>query len=191
MKVVSVNVGKVGRRLIDGHSVPTAIGKGPVYGRTRVKPLGLDGDEQGDLSVHGGLRKAVYAYPTQHYAFWQTVRAQARVAGWGEPLAWGAMGENLSIEALDETQLWVGDELHLPGCRLAVTEPRQPCFKFNATMGFNQASKLMQQSGYCGTYLAVLGEGGDVGAGDLVTLVPGPRELSLMELFRAKHRRSA
>jgi MOSC domain-containing protein YiiM len=163
----------------------TAIGKRPVEGPVAVGDLGLQGDEQVDLSVHGGLRRAVYAYPAQHYAFWQTVRAQARVSLWDEAQPWGSMGENLTLQGLDETRLWVGDELHLPSCRLAVTEPRQPCGKFNAVMGFDQAAKLMQQSGYCGTYLAVL-QGGEVAAGDEAVLVPGPRELSLLELFRAR-----
>lgn len=187
IKVLSVNTAAAEIRSIQGRKVATAIGKRPVPGRTPVMAMGLSGDEQADLSVHGGLRKAVYAYPAQHYAFWQTVRAQARVSLWEETLPWGSMGENLTIEGLDETRLWIGDVLHLPGCRLAVTEPRQPCFKFNAAMGFDQAAKLMQQSGFCGAYLVVL-QAGDVAAGDEVRLVPGPRELSLLELFRARRR---
>lgn len=187
MKLLSVNVATVSGRLINGRRVPTAISKQPVPGPVAVLPLGLAGDEQADLTVHGGLRKAVYAYGTQHYAFWQTVRAQAQVSLWDDTLPFGAVGENLSIEGLDETRLWIGDELVLPGCRLAVTEPRQPCFKFNAAMGFNQAAQLMRQSGYCGAYLVVLNPG-QATAGDPVELVPGPREISLLELFRAKSR---
>jgi MOSC domain-containing protein YiiM len=187
MKVLSVNTAVAELRSIQGRRIATAIGKRPVNQRIAVQALGLAGDEQADLSVHGGLRKAVYAYPAQHYAFWQTVRAQAQVSLWDEALPWGSLGENLTIEGLDETRLWIGDELRLPGCRLAVTEPRQPCFKFNAVMGFTQAAKLMQQSGYCGAYLAVL-QTGDIGAGDEVELVPGLRELSLLDLFRARRR---
>ncbi len=190
MKVLSVNTAAAELRLINARKVPTAIGKRAAAGRLAVQPLGLAGDEQADLTVHGGLRKAVYAYPAQHYAFWQTVRAQARVSLWDEALPWGSLGENLSLEGLDETRLWVGDELRLPGCRLVVTEPRHPCFKFSAAMGFEQASHLMQQSGFCGSYLAVV-EPGDIGAGDEVHLHAGPRELSLLELFRARHRRPA
>lgn len=188
MQLASVNVGRVRMRLIDGRSVPTGIGPAAVDGPVAVAPMGLHGDEQADPSVHGGLRKAVYAYPLQHLAFWQTVRAQARVAGWDAALPPGAVGENLTIEGLDETRLWVGDRLVLPGCAFIVTEPRQPCFKFNHAMGFAQASKLMRQSGYCGTYLAVLTPG-TLQAGDAVRLEPGPRELGLLELFRARARR--
>lgn len=188
MKVLSVNVSRVENRLIAGRRVPTAIGKRPVAGRVEVGTLGLAGDEQADPSVHGGLTKAVYAYPAQHYPFWQTVRGQARVALWDEALPYGMLGENLTVDGLEESKLWVGDRLRLPGCVLAVTEPRQPCFKFNAAMGFEQAASLMLQSGYCGSYLAVL-ETGSVAAGDEIALEPGPREVTIQELFRARRRR--
>lgn len=187
MKIVSVNVARPEWRSVGGRRVMTAIGKRPVAGAVPVGPLGLEGDEPGDPTLHGGLTKAVYAYPADHYAFWQTVRAQARVSLWDEPLPFGAVGENLTVEGLDETRLWVGDRLSLPGCLLAVTEPRQPCAKFDAAMGFAQASRLMRQSGYCGAYLAVVGPG-TVRAGDPVTLLPGPREVGLRELFRSRVR---
>jgi MOSC domain-containing protein YiiM len=187
MKVISVNRSTAAWRDIKGRRVLTAIGKKPTSGPVPVGPLGLDGDEQADPSVHGGISKAVYAYPHEHFAFWQTVRAQAQVSLWDEPLPPGAFGENLTLQGLTEDQLWVGDRLHLPGCVLAVSEPRFPCFKFNAAMGFDHASKLMVQSGWCGTYLAVI-EPGSVSPGDAITLVPGPREVSARELFRARAR---
>jgi MOSC domain-containing protein YiiM len=135
--------------------------------------------------VHGGISKAVYAYPAGHYTFWQTVRAQARVSLWDEPLPPGSLGENLTIEGLDERALWIGDRLVLPGCVLAVSEPRLPCHKFAAAMGFAQAVKLMAQSGYCGAYFAVV-EPGEVAAGDVGRIEPGPREVGIRELFRAR-----
>ena len=187
MKVVSVNRAQARPVLMNGRRVMTAIGKQPVAGRVHVSRMGLEGDEQADLSVHGGPSKAVYAYGLAHYAFWQTVRAQAQVSLWDEALAPGSLGENLSIDALDESTLWVGDQLHLPDCVLAVSEPRFPCGKFNAVMGFAHASKMMVQSGWCGSYLAVIAPG-TVGAGDAVRLEPGPREVNLRDLFRARAR---
>ena len=187
MKVVSVNIGHAVARHINGRRVMTAMAKQPQAGLIGVGPLGLAGDEQADLSVHGGLSKAVYAYGAGHYAFWQTVRAQARVSLWDEPLPPGSVGENLTVEGLDEALLWIGDRMVLPGCVLAVSEPRMPCFKFGAAMGFAQAGKLMNQSGYCGAYLGVL-EAGTVQAGDAIQLQPGPREVNLRELFRARAR---
>ena len=188
IKLVSVNTARVESRLIQGRAVATAIGKRPVAGPVTVGALGLAGDEQADLSVHGGQSKAVYAYPVLHYPFWQTVRAQAQVAAADEPLAFGMLGENLTIDGLDETKLWIGDRLRLPGCELVVSEPRQPCFKFNAAMGFAQASSLMNQSGYCGAYLAVL-HPGTLQAGDEIELIAGPREVNLRELHLSRQRR--
>ncbi|MFO1330421.1 MAG: MOSC domain-containing protein [Rubrivivax sp.] len=187
MKLVAVNRARAAWRNIDGRRVLTAIGKQPVHGPVAVGPTGLDGDEQADLSVHGGISKAVYLYPSEHHRFWQTVRAQARVSLWDEALPPGAFGENLLTEGLTEDRLWVGDRLQLPGCVLVVSEPRFPCFKFAAAMGFAQAAKLMVQSGYCGAYLAVL-QPGTLQAGDPVELVPGPREVGLLELFRSRAR---
>ena len=187
MKVLQVCTGRARPLHTPGGTVLSAIAKQAVSGRVAVGPLGLEGDEQADLSVHGGLSKAVYAYPSEHLPFWQTVRAQAQVALWDDTLPPGALGENLLLQGVREQDLWVGDRLVLPGCVLVVSEPRQPCFKFGAAMGFAQAVKLMAQSGFCGSYLAVL-HPGQVQAGDAIQLEPGPREVNLRDLFRARVR---
>jgi MOSC domain-containing protein YiiM len=192
MEVTSVNVGRAAQVSVGARTVMSAIGKRPVVRRVAVLPLGLEGDEQADLSVHGGLAKAVYAYPREHFDFWRTVRAQAGVALWDTALEPGAVGENLTLAGLAENRAWVGDVLRFPHCALAVSEPRQPCFKFNAAMGFAQAAKLMLQSGWCGFYLAVR-EPGSIEAGEPFVVEPGPREVRIDELFRAtsSSRRSA
>ena len=187
--VLSVNVARAEPVAINGRKVMTAIAKRSVDGERPVLPLGIEGDEQADLSVHGGLSKAVYAYPSEHYPFWQTVRAQAEVALWDEALPFGALGENLTLRGVAENELWIGDVLRFPGCELAVSEPRLPCFKFNAAMGFKHAAKLMIQSAWCGTYLAVRVPG-TIAAGQSFTLVPGPREVGIAELFRARASRA-
>ena len=185
--VHSVNAGRAVAVQIHGRRVMTAFAKHQVEGPVEVTPVGLEGDEQADQSVHGGLAKAVYAYPVEHYPFWQTVRAQARVAMWDEPLPAGSLGENLTLSGLVESEACIGDVLRFPGCELVVSEPRQPCFKFNAAMGFAQAGKLMIQSGWCGYYLAVQ-QPGRIAAGDPFELIPGPREVGIAELFRARNR---
>ena len=187
MKVLAVCVGGAQEVTINGRKVSTAIGKRAADSPVAVGPLGLQGDEQADASVHGGLSKAVYAYPSEHHAFWRTVRAQARVSLWDEPVAPGLFGENLLLHGLTEERLWIGDRLHLPHCVLAVSEPRLPCFKFNAALGFAHAAKLMVQSGFCGAYLGVV-EPGTVSAGDAIELRPGPREVGLRELFKSRAR---
>lgn len=183
MHLISVNTARVEHFVAtSGEALDSAIRKRPREGRVAVHPLSLEGDEQADLSVHGGLAKAVYAYPQEHYAFWQTVRGQAKVAGALQP---GDCGENLTLAGLLESQVWIGDVLRFPDCEFLVSEPRYPCFKFNAHMGFNQAAKLMAQSGWCGFYLAVKREG-TVAAGESFELIPGPREVGIVELFKAK-----
>ena|SRR5438067_83500 len=94
MKVLSVNVGLPRDVQIDDRTVATGIYKVPITERVRVRILNLDGDRQADLTVHGGTDKAVYAYPSEHYAFWRNIL--------GEDLSWGAFGENLTIEGLSE-----------------------------------------------------------------------------------------
>lgn len=194
-QLLSINTARASHLSIDGREVLSAIGKRAVSTlaapeRVAVKPLGIDGDEQVDNSAHGGLSKAVYAYPVEHYPFWQTVRAQAKVAGWDAPLPHGMMGENLTISGLLEGEVWIGDVLRFPDCALAVSEPRRPCFKFQHIMGFNQALKLMAQSGYSGFYLAVRVPG-TLAAGESFEVIPGPREVNLRELFMAKMRKDA
>ena len=183
--LLSVNTSLAREVEINGQKVMTGIGKRAVPSTVEVKPLGLEGDEQADLSVHGGLSKAVYAYPSEHYPFWQTVRAQAKAAAWDDTLPPGSMGENLTIAGMLENQAWIGDVLRFPHCELAVSEPRFPCFKFNAAMGFSQAAKLMTANGWCGFYLAVRVPG-TLKAGDNFELIPGPREVGIQELFRSR-----
>ena len=184
-QVLSVNVGLTREVEIGGRKVLTAIGKRAVAGPVEVRRLGLAGDEQADLSVHGGVSKAVYAYPVEHYPFWQTVRAQARASLWDEALPPGSLGENLTLSGLLEDHAWVGDVLRFPDCELAVSEPRFPCYKFNAAMGFKQAVQMMQANAWCGFYLAVR-VAGTLQAGQSFDVVPGPREVGIAELFRAR-----
>ena len=184
-RLVSLNVARASAIAIRDREVMTAIGKRAVEGARAVGTLGIEGDEQADLTVHGGPSKAVYAYPSEHYPFWQTVRAQAGVAPWDEPLVPGALGENLTLAGVVESEVFIGDLLRFPHCALAVSGPRFPCFKFNAAMGFNQAVKLMAQNAWCGFYLAVRTPG-TLQAGQAFELIPGPREVGIQELFRAK-----
>ena len=184
-RLLSLNVARASAVTIGDRSVMTAIGKRAVDGPRAVAMLGIEGDEQADLSVHGGPSKAVYAYPSEHFAFWQTVRAQAGVAPWNEPLVPGALGENLTLAGVVESDVFIGDVLHFPNCALAVSGPRFPCFKFNAAMGFAHAAKLMVQSAWCGWYFSVR-EPGTIAAGESFAIVPGPREVGIVELFRAR-----
>jgi len=178
-----VNVGLAHPLRIGERRILTAIGKAPVTGPVGLNRLGLDGDEQADLSVHGGLDKAVYAYPAEHYPFWQ---AQRHAHGLdGGALLPGFMGENLTVEGLREQEVYVGDRLHFPDCVLRVTAPREPCYKFNAVMGFAQAGRSMALAGCCGYYLAV-DQPGSLAAGQRAWLEPGQRGLSIAQAIAGK-----
>jgi MOSC domain-containing protein YiiM len=164
MKVLSVNVGRPRDTEWRTKTVQTAIYKAPVSGPVSVTRLNIAGDQQADLSVHGGPDKAVYAYPSEHYEFW---REQLP----GVALPWGAFGENLTTEGLLETAVRVGDVLRIGTTELVVTQPRMPCFKLNVRFQRPNMVKRFMRSGRSGFYYAVLKEG-HVGAGDPIDLVP-------------------
>jgi MOSC domain-containing protein YiiM len=183
--LVSVQLAQARKVMISGRSILTAIHKTAALGPVQVGVLGLEGDEQADLSVHGGLEKAVYAYPAEHYPFWQSLREHAGVSGIDTEFNHGALGENLTISGLLEAEVWVGDLLRFHHCTLRVSQPREPCYKFNAAMGFNTAVKEMALSGFCGFYLRV-DEPGTVQAGEPFELLPGPRNDTIAQRFQTK-----
>jgi MOSC domain-containing protein YiiM len=149
----------------------------------RVAELGVDGDEIVDLSVHGGLDKAVYVYPAEHYAFWRTVREQAGVREASPP---GLLGENLLLEGLLEGELRIGDQLAIGEVLLRIESPRSPCHKFNLRMGFSWASSMMIQSGYTGAYCSVI-RAGHLSAGLPVAHRRGGGGLGILESHRLRH----
>ncbi|TNF59163.1 MAG: MOSC domain-containing protein [Burkholderiales bacterium] len=185
MRLLSVNTGTVAPLQVDARRFSSAIGKRPRQGAVAVGLLGLDGDEQADPSVHGGLAKAVYAYPVEHLPFWQERRRRAGVSLFDEELPPGFLGENLSIAGLLETGVWIGDRLRFPDALLRVTAPREPCFKFNAVMGLPDAGRQMMLGLCSGFYLAVE-ESGSLCAGQSFELLPGPRGLRVSEAFAAR-----
>lgn len=184
--IVSVQVGTSRFLRVGDRTVRSAMRKQAVPGPVTVGPLGLAGDEQNDLSVHGGLSKAVYALPHAHLAWWSAQRQAAGATLFGEPIEPGQLGENLSLEGVDEDGVFLGDRLCFDGgVVLRVTEPRQPCAKFNAVLGYERAGKDMVQSGRCGFYLAVEAPG-RVSAGEAFMLQAGARQTSIAQALRHK-----
>jgi MOSC domain-containing protein YiiM len=163
MKLSSVNVGLPREIEWKGKLVRTSIFKAPVPGRVRVSQLNLEGDQQSDLSVHGGIDKAVYAYPSEHYSFWRKELP-------GMDLPWGVFGENLTTEGLLEEAVHIGDRFRVGSAEFAVTQPRMPCFKLGIRFDRPDIVKRFLQSGRSGFYFAVLKEG-EVTAGDSIELL--------------------
>ena len=163
MKLVSVNIGHPREVIYKGKTVTTGIFKEPVEGRIRLRTLNLDGDRQADLSVHGGLSKAAYGYPIEHYEYW---REQLP----GVDLPWGMFGENFTTEGLREDSVNIGDRFRIGSAEVMVTEPRLPCYKLAAKFGRDDIIKRFLHSGRTGFYFAVMQEG-EVGTGDGIELV--------------------
>ena len=185
-RIVSVQVGHSRLLRVGERTVRSAICKQAVAGPVSVGPLGLKGDEQNDLSVHGGLSKAVYALPYVHLAWWSAQRLVAGVSMLEEAFVPGQLGENLSLDGVDEHNVFIGDRLCFDGgVVLRVTEPRQPCAKFNAVLGDERAGKEMVQSGRCGFYLAVE-QPGALQAGEAFRLQSGLRETSIARALQHK-----
>jgi MOSC domain-containing protein YiiM len=131
--------------------VRTGIFKLPVLEPVMVRRLNVDGDEQGDLTVHGGVDKAVYCYASEHYPAWQEELKRE--------LPHGTFGENLTVSGLLETDLHIGDVLEVGEAVLEVSQPRYPCFKLGIKMGDQRFVKRFQESGRSGFYCRVLQEG--------------------------------
>lgn len=163
MKLISLNVGLPREVLYRGKPVSTGIYKTPVEGRVRLRTLNLDGDQQADLKVHGGVYKAVYAYPSEHYATWAAELGRA-------DLAWGQFGENFTTEGLLETEVYIGDVFRIGSALVQVTQPRLPCFKLGIKMGSQTFQRRFIEAGRPGFCLRVLEEG-EIGAGDVIEQV--------------------
>jgi MOSC domain-containing protein YiiM len=163
MRIISVNVGLPREVGWNGKTVTTSIFKEPVQGRVIIRKLNLDGDRQADLTVHSGVNKAVYAYPSEHYDFWRNELP-------GMDLPWGMFGENLTTEGVLETEVNIGDRFRLGSAELMATQPRLPCYKLGIKFGRDDIIERFLMSGRPGIYFAVVKEG-DVEAGDTIEVV--------------------
>jgi MOSC domain-containing protein YiiM len=160
--------------------VLTSIFKEPVSGRVRIRRLNLDGDQQSDLSVHGGREKAVYAYPSEHYPFWREELP-------GMDLPWGVFGENLTTTGLLEDAVHVGDRLRAGSAEFIVTQPRMPCFKLGIRFGRPDMVQRFLAAGRSGFYVAVVREG-DVAEGDALEVISRDIQgITVAEVARLYH----
>jgi MOSC domain-containing protein YiiM len=163
MKIVSLNVGRPRLVMRNDEPVSTGIFKEPVTGRVMLRTLNLDGDRQADLTVHGGPEKAVYLYPSEHYAFWKQELPDM-------DLPWGMFGENFTAEGILETETHIGDRFRIGAAELMVTQPRMPCYKLGIRFGRTDIIRRFLASERTGFYFSVLQEG-EVAAGDEIQLI--------------------
>jgi MOSC domain-containing protein YiiM len=178
MKLVSIQVGRPRTVRWKRTTVTTGIYKQPVQaGRVMLRRLNLDGDEQADLTVHGGWDKAVYVYPSEHYPVWR-----AELPGILFP--YGAFGENFTTEGLDESTVHIGDQFRIGEAVVEVTQPRLPCYKLGIRFGRPDMPKRFHASGRCGFYLAVLQEGQVRVGAKWDRITRHDDELSVLESYR-------
>lgn len=178
MKVISLNVGRP-RLVVDrGREVSTGIFKSPVSGPLMLRQTNFDGDRQADLKNHGGMNKATYAYPSEHYEFWRGELP-------GVELTWANFGENLTTEGLLESDARVGDRFRIGGAVVRVAQPRLPCFKLGIRFGRDDMVKRFLASGRSGIYFSVVAEG-LVQAGDTIELLErDERGITIADVNRA------
>jgi MOSC domain-containing protein YiiM len=176
-EIVNISVSKAKAVSWKGASVLTGIFKEPVRSEVLVKRLGIVGDEQADLTVHGGPDKAVYAYPSEHYPFWKEALA-------GRDLSWGMFGENFTTAGLDEENVSIGDEFRVGTARLRVTQPRIPCFKLGMRFGDDQIIRRFFKSGKWGFYFAVVEEGSCERGDEIVYLSGDGHNVKVIDVVR-------
>jgi MOSC domain-containing protein YiiM len=152
MKVLSVNVGLPRKVLFNGQTITTAIFKDPVKGPVMLRKINLDGDKQADLTVHGGVDKAVYSYPAEHYDYWRKQYPNIDII-------WGMFGENFTTEGLMEDTVNIGDQVQIGSAKLVATQPRMPCYKLGVRFGIMEIIKRFLSSGRPGIYFKVLKQG--------------------------------
>jgi len=177
MKLISLNVARPRLAMYKGNTFNTGIFKKPVSGPVALRMLNLDGDRQADLVAHGGPFKAVYAYPSEHYAFWNAELL-------GANLPWGMFGENFTTEGLLESELHIGDRLRIASAIVVVRQPRIPCYKLAVKFQRNDILQRFLVSRRSGFYFSVEQEG-TVQAGDSFEFLSrAPRDLTIAEMNR-------
>tara|TARA_B100000965_G_scaffold355039_1_gene332116 strand:+ start:169 stop:828 length:660 start_codon:yes stop_codon:yes gene_type:complete len=173
MKILSINISEPKKIIFNGKELITSIYKKPIDGLVNVGDVGIDGDLQADLKVHGGYDKAIYAYSFQHYKFWSEKLNQ-------DFNDFGLVGENLTIDDFNEKDLNIGDEISIGSCLLQISQPRIPCYKVGIKMNNRDFPKIFSQSCLLGSYLRVL-ETGKFKPGDEVEI--SKREKNSMSIY--------
>ncbi|WP_246431482.1 MOSC domain-containing protein [Winogradskyella flava] len=177
LKVISTNIGQPTTFLWEGKEVITGIYKKPTDVPIHLGKDNVRGDEVSDRRVHGGAFKACYLFSANHYPYWKYLYPNLN---W----TYGMLGENLTVENLDEKQLYVGDTYKLGNAIVQITIPREPCFKFSHKFGSQAVLQQFIDHGYPGTYVRII-EKGEVKVGDILELVQKEKDtISIFELFK-------
>jgi ferredoxin-NADP reductase/MOSC domain-containing protein YiiM len=174
-RLLSVNVGLPKDVSWQGRTVHTAVWKAPVAGPRMVRRLNIDGDRQGDLSGHGGERRAVFVYQIESYRYWEKHFGRS-------DFSYGQFGENFTVEGLADTEVCIGDRYRIGGALFEVTQPRVTCYRVGMRMNEPELPALLVSHRRPGFYFRVIEEG-EVAAGDeIAQVVSGPEHMSVSEV---------
>lgn len=177
MKIISTNIAKPGFVTINGKIQRTGIHKKPTTKPIYLEKENVKGDEVTNRKVHGGEYKACYLFSANHYPYWENLYPN---------LDWhhGMLGENLTVEGLDETQLFVGDIYKVGNALIEITQPREPCTTFAAKIGTPEIMEQFIAHGRPGAYTRVLQEG-NVTIGDTFELIERKEHsITIAQLFK-------
>jgi len=153
LRVLSVNVARPALLLLpDGGVARSAIAKRPVLSDSVwLDWTNLSGDQQADPNAHGGPDKAVYCYPSEHFAAWAEELGRA--------FGPASFGENLTLQGATEADVCIGDVWRLGDAVAQVAQPRYPCYKLAAHTRVADIERRLVAAGRCGWYLRVLRPG--------------------------------
>lgn len=181
MKLVSVNVGLPKEVTFNGRSFLTSIFKEPINTPVKVSFLNLEGDRQADGRVHGGVDKAIYAYSSENYRYWEKKLNKL-------VLPWGIFGENLTIDGdFLEDKIHIGDVFKVGSVELMVVQPRTPCSRLAARFNDSQMVKLFLESKLSGVYFKVIKEG-NLQVGDTFELIKkDENNISIKDIYNLLH----
>ena len=179
MKVISVNIGKKKKVTWKNKTYVTGIYKYPVEGPIFLGKEDVVNDTVIDRKYHGGIDQAVYAYGKNHYPFWKDLYPNLE-------FNYGMFGENLTIDNLDEENIFVGGIYQLGECKLEVSKSRQPCVKLGIRFQDSKVIKQFWNTTKCGVYFKVLVTGKVAKNDRLILLEEGKKTISIAEMYKSK-----
>ena len=168
MKVIAISAGGSKTVTYRGERVETGIFKSAIESPVDIDLEGIATDTQVDRKNHGGPDKALYVYSLENLNFWARSRGDA-------PYPPGHLGENLTVEGLDDGDIMIGDVFDIGTARLEVTQPRVPCFKLGLRMDDPGFVAEFLYSGRTGFYCRVL-QTGQISVGDLMHRSARPQD---------------
>jgi len=180
LKITSTNIAKPTTIIWNGKKIKTGIYKTPTNKPIYLGKEAVKGDEVSDRKVHGGIYKACYLFSENHYAYWKNLYPNL---DWN----YGMFGENLTVNNLDETKLFIGDIYKVGDALVQITQPREPCFKFGVKFGTQKVLKQFINHGFPGTYVRVLKEGFVKNDDSFKLVEEAKNSLSTAQLFNVLH----